>query len=270
MAPATSPPRALSSVSGVPGDPAGFDVILTPQKSVETARLVVKHLKERGICVIKAGADKTFQRALSIESKLLWDSGEFGEAQKGQPDPASGRVMFDARDDKVVWMSSAWTAANERKCKALKVLDGQLGDFGMGLRPVLEEQLGLSIKQRTVGMLSCYAGDSAPNAKYDYHIDNPFQTAMGTPDDKRRLTVIYYINDQPWDVRKDGGALQVALSNPRRAPLTTSEALQHPKLTIAPTADTLVVFFSHTLFHAVLPVVSEKRRFALSAWFQCP
>merc|ERR1740121_2770403 len=93
---------------------------------------------------------------------------------------------------------------------------------------------------------------------------------MESVDDRRRLTLIYYISDGPWDVHRDGGGLQVALSNPRRAPRTTAEALQHPKLTVAPACDTMVAFFAHTMFHAVLPVVGAKRRFALSTWFTLP
>mmetsp|Transcript_130701 Transcript_130701/g.364199 ORF Transcript_130701/g.364199 Transcript_130701/m.364199 type:complete len:342 (-) Transcript_130701:203-1228(-) len=260
----------VTSVSGTPGDPAPFDVVLSGQNSIENAQRVIDKLRERGVCVVKAGADRTFQRALNIESKLLWDSNEFCEATKGKPvGPGSERVRFDPRDDKVVWMTSDWMKRKERKCKALKVLDGQLADFGWGLNQLLEDQLGLGLKQRTPGMLACYAGDVVPGARYDYHMDNPYQTWMDVPDDKRRLTIIYYISEGSWDVRKDGGALQVCLTDPRRALRTVSEALQHPTLTVAPECDTIVCFFAHTMYHAVLPVLSAKRRFALSTWFLC-
>jgi len=257
------------SASGVPGEKASIDVYLVGHKSVEIAQRVVDILRERGVCVLKAGADKSFQRALMIESKLLWDSGEFGEAKKGRPDSVSGEVKYDSRDDRILWMTNEWTDRNEKKCKALKVLDGQLKDFGWGINNLLEEQLGVGLKARTPGMLACYAGDVVPGARYDFHVDNPYQTSMRSNDDKRRLTLIYYINDGEWDVKKDGGALQVCLSNPRRAPQSTAEALQYDKLTISPESDTLVAFWSHTMFHAVLPVVGNKRRFALSTWFQC-
>merc|ERR1711862_268300 len=115
----------------------------------------------------------------------------------------------------------------------------------MGLKRLLEDQLGLYLKGRTVGMLAAYDGDVKPGASYDFHVDNPYQTSMSTPDDKRRLTCIYYLNDESWDVERDGGALQVCLTNPRRAPTTTAEATTtSSKLTIAPCMDTLVVFFS--------------------------
>jgi len=245
--------------------------MLTGQRSVENAQRVVDCLKERGVCIVKAGADPTFQKALMIESKLLWETGDYGEAKKGQPMvPGSDQIRYDARDDKVVWLTNDWTQKNQQKCKALKVLDGQLGEFGLGLNKLLEDQLGLSLSRRTCGMLACYAGDAVPGARYDFHVDNPYQTSMDVPDDKRRLSLVYYINEGNWDVEKDGGALQVCLAGPRKAPRTASEALQAEKLTVAPVCDTMAVFFSHTMYHAVLPVLSNRRRFALSTWFQCP
>jgi len=263
-----SPPT--TSVSGLPGDPAPFDVILSNPDGVENAQRVIDQLMAKGVCVMKADADRTMQRAFQIESKLLWDSGEFTDAKKGQPVvPGSSQVRYDTRDDKVVWMTSEWTEKNIQKCRALKVLDDLLGNFGFGLNKLLEEQLGISLKQRTTGMLACYAGDLVPGARYNFHVDNPYQTSMDVVDDKRRLTLIYYISEGSWDVHKDGGALQVCLTKPKRAPGTTAEANQHPKLTISPECDTLVAFFSHTMYHAVLPVVGDKRRYALSTWFTC-
>ncbi|CAE8596872.1 unnamed protein product [Polarella glacialis] len=258
------------SLSGTPGTPAGFDVVLHGQRSIENAQMVIDKLKERGVCVVKAGADRSFQRAVHMESEALRSSRKFGEAKKGQPVvPGSDQIRFDARDDKVVWLSSSWIEANEKKARALKVLDDQLADFGWGLKQMLEDQLGLTLSKRSPGMLSCYDGGAVPGAKYDFHIDNPYQTQMEVPDDGRRLTLIYYISDGQWDVQKDGGGLQVCLSDPRRAPRTTAEAKTSELLTVAPECDTIVAFFSHTMYHAVLPLSSSRRRFALSTWFSC-
>jgi len=258
-----------SSITGRPGQPADYDVILIPERSVEIAQQVVEVLRERGVCVIKAGAERSFQKAVFGEAKALWDTGEFQEAMRGHPVmPGSNQVNYRPRDDRVLWMTQDWCKKNEKHCQALQVLDQQLHGFGFGLGKLFEEQLGVTLKHRTCGMLSCYSGEAVPGARYDFHVDNPYQTQMGTPDDKRRLTVIYYISDGPWDVEKDGGALQVCLSNPRRAPRTTTEALQNDKVTIACSPDTLVAFFSHTMYHAVLPLASSRTRFALSSWFQ--
>lgn len=251
-----------------PTRPAPYDVQLVGHRSVETAQVVVNKLKERGVCVIKAGADRSFQRAVHMEAKQLWDAGAYTSASKGSPStPGGSEIQFNARDDKVICLSSAVMDALGKKAQALKVLDTQLGDFGWGVHKLLEEQLGLTLTKRTPGMLSCYDGKTVPDAQYGFHVDNPYLTNMGVPDDGRRLTLVYYIADGPWDVEQDGGALQVCLSDPRRAPSSTAEALTHDLFTVAPEGDTLVVFFSHTMFHAVLPVSGTKPRFALSTWF---
>jgi len=251
-----------------PTRPAPYDVQLVGHRSVETAQVVVSKLKERGVCIIKAGADRSFQRAVHMEAKQLWDAGAYTSASKGSPStPGGSDIQFNARDDKVICLSSAVMDALGKKAQALKVLDTQLGDFGWGVHKLLEEQLGLTLTKRTPGMLSCYDGKTVPDAQYGFHVDNPYLTNMGVPDDGRRLTLVYYIADGPWDVEKDGGALQVCLSDPRRAPSSTAEALTHDLFTVAPEGDTLVAFFSHTMFHAVLPVSGTKPRFALSTWF---
>jgi len=243
-------------------------VQLVGHRSVETAQVVVSKLKERGVCIIKAGADRSFQRAVHMEAKQLWDAGAYTSASKGSPStPGGSDIQFNARDDKVICLSSAVMDALGKKAQALKVLDTQLGDFGWGVHKLLEEQLGLTLTKRTPGMLSCYDGKTVPDAQYGFHVDNPYLTNMGVPDDGRRLTLVYYIADGPWDVEKDGGALQVCLSDPRRAPSSTAEALTHDLFTVVPEGDTLVAFFSHTMFHAVLPVSGTKPRFALSTWF---
>ncbi|CAK9002783.1 Hypoxia-inducible factor prolyl hydroxylase (HIF-PH) (Egg-laying defective protein 9) (Hypoxia-inducible factor-proline dioxygenase), partial [Durusdinium trenchii] len=211
---------------------------------------------------------RSFQKAVHMEAKQLWDAGAYTDASKGSPiAPGSQEIQFSARDDKVICLSSTVLEALGKKAQALKVLDNQLADFGWGIKKLLEDQLGVSLTKRTPGMLSCYDGKAVPDAQYAYHVDNPYLTNMSVPDDGRRLTLIYYVADGPWDVHKDGGALQVCLSDPRRAPSSTAEALSHPFFTVAPDCDTLVAFWSHTMFHAVLPVTGTKPRFALSTWF---
>ncbi|CAE7460113.1 MTR1 [Symbiodinium sp. CCMP2456] len=194
------------------------------------------------------------------------DAGAYTSASKGSPStPGGSEIQFNARDDKVICLSSAVMDALGKKAQALKVLDTQLGDFGWG------EQLGLTLTKRTPGMLSCYDGKTVPDAQYGFHVDNPYLTNMGVPDDGRRLTLVYYIADGPWNVEQAAVDLpekfEVCLSDPRRAPSSTAEALTHDLFTVAPEGDTLVAFFSHTMFHAVLPVSGRKPRFALSTWF---
>lgn len=263
-------PRARwQSPATQPTTPAPFDVHLVGKNNVEVAQAVVAKLKERGVCVIKAGAERAFHKAVHMEAKQLWDAGAYTSASKGSPSsPGSHEITFNARDDKVICLSSSVLEALGKKAQALKKVDEQLANFGWGIKQILEDQLGLSLTKRTPGMLSCYDGKKVPDAQYGFHVDNPYMTNMAVPDDGRRLTLIFYISDgQHWDVHKDGGALQVCMSDPRRAPSSTAEALSHPLFTVAPDCDTLVAFWSHTMFHAVLPVTGTKPRFALSTWF---
>ena len=252
-----------------PTKPAPFDVHLVGRNNVDVAHAVVARLKERGVCVIKAGAERAFHRAVHMEAKQLWEAGAYTSASKGSPStPGSQEIAFNARDDKVICLSSAVLSTLGKKVQALKKVDEQLANFGWGIKQILEEQLGLNLTKRTPGMLSCYDGKTVPDAQYGFHVDNPYMTNMAVPDDGRRLTLIFYISDgQHWDVHKDGGALQVCMSDPRRAPASTAEALTYPLFTVAPDCDTLVAFWSHTMFHAVLPVTGTKPRFALSTWF---
>lgn len=272
---ASSAPLALNGgldANGCGVRAAGFDVELSGQNSVETAQRIVDVLRDRGVCVIKANAAPGFQKAMHVEASLLWDSGAFSEAQKCLPTaPGSKELNVSARDDKVAWLTKDFVTKHQKMCKHLANCDRLLEEFGVGLKPLLEEQLDLPLSNRTPGMLACYAGDAVPGARYDYHVDNPYQTAAAVPDDKRRLTVIYYISDGEWDIDQDGGALEVLLAGPRRAPDTCAEAMSKgERLRVAPQADTIVVFFAHKMYHAVLPVSSHRRRFALSTWFRGP
>jgi len=268
-------PQLHGTAGGIriePVEVAPIDVVLTGGRSLKSAQSIVHVLQKRGVCVVKANADKQFQQALSVEARNLWDAGQFRKALRGKPCASgSNQVMYDERDDQIVWLTKTWKHEHEQDCKALIALDKQLGDFGWGLSKFLEVQLGLDLVSQTPGMLSCYAGDVKPGARYDFHVDNPYQTSMRVPDDKRRLTVIYYLGDESWDIHRNGGALQFCLTDPSRAPTTLTDAASHTaRLTVAPSCDTLVVFFSHTMYHAVLPLTSAKRRFAFSTWFLTP
>lgn len=197
------PNTTRMSYTGEPGAPEPYHVILDGQRSTTNAQRVVDKLRECGCCVIKAGAEKSFQKGLFVESRVLWDSGQFMEAKKGAPvSYGSSQVKFDSRDDKVCWFTNEFVDKHDKRLTFLKTLDSQLNSFGFGLKVLLEEQLGIDIKKRTPSMLACYAGDKVPGARYDFHVDNPYMTSMQVPDDKRRLTLIYYISDGEWDVKK--------------------------------------------------------------------
>ena len=75
------------------------------------------------------------------------------------------------------------------------------------------------------------------------------------PGDPRVLTAIVYLNEK-WDAARDGGELSIDVDGSARA------------AKLAPELDRLVVFWSRTAAHEVLPV--SRDRYALSMWFKVP
>lgn len=109
-----------------------------------------------------------------------------------------------------------------------------------GLRAQLNQTLWLGLTGQEV-QLACYPGDGTGYAR---HVD-AFQGSMN-----RRITAICYLNEA-W-VPAHGGALR----------LWTDSG----ELLIEPTLDTLLVFFSDRVPHAVEPAFAE--RWAIAAWLR--
>jgi Rps23 Pro-64 3,4-dihydroxylase Tpa1-like proline 4-hydroxylase len=101
----------------------------------------------------------------------------------------------------------------------------------------------LALGERQVQLARYPAG-----ASYARHFDTPAAT-LGP---RRRLTCVYYLN-QDWH-SDDGGALRLWPSD--------------TAVDVAPVGDRLVVFFSERLAHEVLP--SRRPRTALTAWYYGP
>ena len=100
-------------------------------------------------------------------------------------------------------------------------------------------------------------------ARYTYHLDNPRRR------NSRLLTAVFYLN-AGWE-EAQGGALR--LLEPTTAPGTDDAG---PPTTIlgevSPRLDTLVLFWSDSVPHEVLPPAQAggPARRALSVWYLCP
>lgn len=132
------------------------------------------------------------------------------------------------RDDDIAWVVSRREidAANpplpahavERRVRealpaAVRAADA-LERLAKALSAECAEQLGIRLYAPRAAMVSIYPGDGAA---FEPHVDNA--TRCGGSDDGRRLTMVLYANEAPWDVspRADGGALRVFPADPTGA-----------------------------------------------------
>merc|ERR1719335_116117 len=84
---------------------------------------------------------------------------------------------------------------------ALRILAGNMRDFGFGMAKYVLEKTGTEINGCTQCMLSCYQGEQ----RYDMHLDNPHLSQQEFPDNATRYTLAYYINPH-WDPTEDNNA----------------------------------------------------------------
>merc|ERR1712064_246276 len=89
-----------------------------------------------------------------------------------------GRALAD--EEKVYWIKK--DQKTTIPINALKLLAGNMADFGGGLGQLLAQELGVEFDRHGHCMLSCYTGER----KYHLHIDNPHGCAEdeneGPPD----------------------------------------------------------------------------------------
>jgi predicted 2-oxoglutarate/Fe(II)-dependent dioxygenase YbiX len=130
-------------------------------------------------------------------------------------------------------------------CPTLESLDAALTTVGWAIAEAAahEPSLGLTILRRNDGLFACFPG-GAGSPGYGAHLDGDEQTC--------RLSSIAYCN-AGWDAEADGGELHL-LDDPHRC-----------WRSVAPEADTLVVFRSRNVLHKVAP--ATRRRFALTAFW---
>lgn len=144
----------------------------------------------------------------------------------------------------------------------IETLVSELGsaNYGDAEDPIVRE-FGLC-KSRTKVMVTKYAGREDDGSRYTPHVDNGDKNG-------RRLTAIYYLNDE-WK-RVHGGALRLYTKNENAGnnsnPNLNLDLGVH--CDVEPVADRLVLFLSDERTpHEVLP--THKDRFAVTVWFWDP
>lgn len=259
---------------------ADYDIDLTEiVESSASASNIARILLRKGVCVIKAGSPEHQIEAARSECEFLYKSKEFKTPEK---DP---RTADDYQDDeKVLWLTDEWVAEKKSGTDdfpALLHFNSIVGGFAAGLIEPIKEHLGLELTNRTAGMLSRYASDETKKPEFRMHVDNPYQM-KSVPDDKRRVTCIYYFNPPNWSIEKDGGEVEAIMTDnrpwrTRKSDKDDSDSEDSNKgptwgqrqcgsTTINPKGDTLVVYLAHETLHGVKPVKGRRKRFSLSMW----
>mmetsp|Transcript_111403 Transcript_111403/g.359587 ORF Transcript_111403/g.359587 Transcript_111403/m.359587 type:complete len:697 (+) Transcript_111403:20-2110(+) len=236
--------------------------------SKEVLDRLVEGLAGPGFCVLDGflggGACQELQ-------DIMRRSQQRGDLQRGKVGPSAETSVEDSlRTDVVMCVDQGW----DRRVDALMERQDELIRSAAEFLPELTCGAPGGLRPAAVQCAAYPGGGSF----YMQHVDNP----GSDPEDRRRLTTVYYCNPG-WSLA-DGGALrlhwadgaacagreQVAKAS---ASLVISRASLQRRLgasaDVAPLGDRLVVFWSdHRMPHEVLP--SHAVRYAVSAWWAAP
>jgi len=252
-----------------------YDIQMSEEADgVLAAKKIVGHIQQRGACVCQANAPAQLLDAAYYEASELWQDGAFAPPLRVHDDRSMleaqlwGQALTD--EEKVVWIRE--TGPQSLKgMNALKLLAKNMSDFAGGLGQLLKEDMGIDYDRVGNAMLSCYTGDR----RYALHLDNAHSEGEdgeggSLPDNGMRLSCTYFLNPH-WEFEEGNqGGLDVLLTDPSSAPGSASGAKRAPRLRVAPTADTLVMFLSERMAHQVIQTRGKDQKwFALTVWGLC-
>ena len=173
------------------------------------------------------------------------------------------------RNDRIGWLSPQSAAAMPAIGVAMRLLRAMPAEvevhaesFAAALaagssQPPLHAQQGYwRTSVPTLCMVAVYAGSLDNPTFYCRHYDGGSPGSADAVRNPRRLTVICYLNDDTWDVERDGGALRAYY------PPTSARSGSH--VDIAPKAGRVLMFDSCTVEHEVRPTYAT--RMALTLW----
>eukprot|EP00986_Skeletonema_menzelii_P012204 scaffold6619_cov146-Skeletonema_menzelii.AAC.10 len=144
------------------------------------------------------------------------------------------------------------------------------------LRDLLQIDLGIRLSESMELQYLRYPGGDGSNEQekksgfYGRHFDS-------SPEDestcRRKVSLLLYLNDDTWDVKRDGGVLRAYLPRQQQQSKTAKKRKRQTDgdeergsiQNIAPTGGTLVLFDSASVEHEVLP--THRERWAVVGWF---
>lgn len=152
-------------------------------------------------------------------------------------------------------------------------------DLMADLRDLLQMDLGVRLSEAMELQYLRYPGGDGTNSSdkrkesgfYGRHFDS-------SPEDestcRRKISLLLYLNDETWDIKKDGGVLRAYLprqhhqSKAAKKRKRDSDRLDEGRdiiQDITPKGGTLVLFDSASVEHEVLP--THRERWAVVGWF---
>ncbi len=200
----------------------------------------------------------------------------------------TARVHREQKNDTDADIMKTTTDATTRICDICGIFDDaeaagpsdardNLLDLMADLRDLLQMDLGIRLAEAMELQYLRYPGGGGSNEKkkksgfYGRHFDS-------SPEDestcRRKVSLLLYLNDETWDVKKDGGLLRAYLSGQQHQSKTAKKRMHDSDRfdeerdsiqDITPKGGTLVLFDSASVEHEVLP--THRERWAVVGWF---
>ena len=224
-------------------------------------------------------------KSLRDDAKNLYQKGAFVPGGlRRRKTAAAHHNQNNGTDDADTTMKTT-TDATTRICDICGIFDDaeaagpssdardDLLDLMADLRDLLQIDLGIRLSESMELQYLRYPGGDGNDRKkkksgfYGRHFDS-------SPEDestcRRKVSLLLYLNDETWDVTKDGGVLRAYLpqSKTGKKRKRNTDGLDEQRGSIqdiTPTGGTLVLFDSASVEHEVLP--THRERWAVVGWF---
>ena len=216
------------------------------------------------------------------DAKALYQKGAFVPGGLRRRKTAAHHKQNNGTDAADTTMKTT-TDATTRICDICGIFDDaeaagpsdardDLLDLMADLRDLLQIDLGIRLSESMELQYLRYPGGGDNKRKkksgfYGRHFDS-------SPEDestcRRKVSLLLYLNDETWDVTRDGGVLRAYLPQSKTAKKRkrNTDDLDEQRGSIqdiTPTGGTLVLFDSASVEHEVLP--THRERWAVVGWF---
>jgi SM-20-related protein len=207
----------------------------------------LQELQEQRYLIVPNFLSPIFAEAIRQDMQALRKSSQFRQAKIGQD--ATNALNTEIRVAETCFIGPDKLDFNRQHPNAArKELYSVLDTVRQSLMDATQVPLDASLSE----LLYAYY----PNGGYyRTHVD----AMPGSASFLRQYSLLLYVNDETWDVAKDGGSLRLYLNQ---------EEENHSTLDVSPTGGTLVLFQSDAIPHEVLDTTRE--RCVVVGWYNRP